>query len=145
MRERFRLESDRIPRECHTLLPWGVGCDESGKSRSSVWRRIIVLVEHDERDRARQLYQSNGDSILKTVPEPERELFKRYATHLVEDYHRAWNDASGSIRAFSSIYPERSSSRQQMAYPQAFAPLVEYLGGKYQIPKYFVYGIMLQE
>ena len=79
------------------------------------------------------------------VPCTERDAFRHYATHLVESYNQAWEDNSGSIRALSKVWPERSNYRHLMAYPQPFAPLVESLASEYHLPPFFIYGIMLQE
>ena len=142
---RFKLESEKIDASCHQLLPWGLGCDDSTLLNFEVWRKILLFISHDEVERARQIYQTHEVSLIKQIPDKKREEFKRYATHLVEDYHRAWLDVSGSIRAYSSTYPDRRSAKQQMAYPQAFGPLVEHLSHVYGVPRFFVYGIMLQE
>ncbi len=142
---RLKWTSDPGNIKCEELLPWGRGCPVDGPQNSPVWQQIIQLISHDEIAQARRIYQQNENGLLNSISENKRAAFKRYATHLTENYHAAWEAASGSIRALSSDYPERSNPRFQMAYPQAFAPLVESLSYKYSVPRYFIYGIMLQE
>ena len=142
---RLNWERDPGAPECDEILPWGRGCLLPGPSNAASWQQIENLIAHDEVAQARRIYQQNENTILNAVIENKRASFKRYATHLTENYHAAWESASGSIRALSSDYPQRSNPRFQMAYPQAFAPLVETLSDKYGVPKYFIYGIMLQE
>lgn len=127
------------------LLPWGVGIDYAQVSKLKVWQDVLKFINVDEVDAARGIYRRNEAKILASVPASIRETFKRYATHLTENYNAAWEEASGSVRALSKVEPDRTDPRQQMAYPQAFAPLVETLSARFGVPKYFVYGIMLQE
>ena len=142
---RLNWDKDKGDAKCNVLLPWGRGCLVEGPQNSTVWQQIMNLISHDEVAQARRIYQQNENGLLSSISENKRAAFKRYATHLTENYHAAWESASGSIRALSSDYPERSNPRFQMAYPQAFAPLVETLSYKYRVPRYFIYGIMLQE
>ena len=128
------------------LLPWGTGEDLSYLAKDiPAWKDIEVFIAHDAVAQARQIYQKNETAILQRIPADKRQAFRRYATHLVESYFAAWEDASGSVRGLSSTYPTRSDPRHLMGYPQAFAPLVEHLAREYRIPTFFVYGIMLQE
>ena len=145
LRERLRWRNNPPEPNCDALLPWGRGCDLSKLATNAVWGQIQTLVAHDDPAQARKLYQQHESLILSGIPENKRSAFKRYASHLTENYNAAWESASGSIRALSSDYPDRASARFQMAYPQAFAPLVESLSYRYGVPRYFIFGIMLQE
>lgn len=139
----FRQAED--PREAQVFYAWGWGSPVPSFPRSSVWTRIVTLAEHDAIREARALYEQNEQALLKSLPSKDRDIFRRYATHLVESYNQAWEDNSGSVRALSDVWPERNNPRHQMAYPQPFAPLVESLAMDYGLPPTFIYGIMLQE
>lgn len=139
------LRWDIDPPKSHVFHAFGMGPEKPPVPQSSVWKKITDLAEHDAIAEARELYQANEQALLKGVKAEHRQAFRHYATHLVEAYHDAWKDNSGSIRALSDIWPERDNPAHAMAYPQPFAPLVESLAQDWNIPHYFVYGIMLQE
>lgn len=140
----FRAESDKPP--TYRFYPFGYGpVVKDLPERNRVYREIMGYVSIDEVTTAREMYLKHESSLLNSVPSSSRDAFRLYMTHMVESYYRAWQDVAGSIRAMSGTIPERSNARHRMAYPQPFAPLVESLARQYGIPKYFIYGIMLQE
>ena len=139
----FRWEQDT--RQDNVFYAWGWGNAVKSFPKSAIWTRITTLAEHDAIDEARELYNKNESALLAGVSGDERDNFRRYATHLVESYNKAWEAYSGSVRALSDVWPERDNARHKMAYPQPYAPLVESLAKSYGLPHYFIYGIMLQE
>lgn len=145
--EAFRLtfRKDKDPLNNQTFYVWGFGPKHCKTPDSAIWRKIVLLARYDEIEAARALYNKNEKQLIAAVPAAERDAFRHYATHLVESYNQAWEDNSGSIRALSKVWPERSNYRHLMAYPQPFAPLVESLASEYHLPPFFIYGIMLQE
>ena len=142
-RKIFRIDAD--PRQDNILYAWGYGSKLKSQPNSEVWQRIKTLSQYDAIEEARSLYTASEKALLNAVPAENRDEFRRYATHLVEAYHDAWEECSGSVRALSHIVPSRSNPRHKMAYPQPFAPLVESLAADYGLPHYFIFGIMLQE
>ena len=142
-RQTFRKDKD--PLNNQTFYVWGYGPKHCKTPDSALWRKIVLLARYDEIEAARSLYNKNEKQLLAGVPASERDAFRHYATHLVESYNQAWEENSGSSRALSKVWPERSNYRHLMAYPQPFAPLVESLASEYHIPRFFIYGIMLQE
>ncbi len=139
----FRLEKDPISDT--TFYAWGYGMRLKSQPSSDLWKRIVLLSRYDALEEARALYSKNEASLLNSVSSEDRAEFRRYATHLVESYHDAWKDTSGSVRALSGTWPSRGNVRHKMAYPQPFGPLVESLSIQYGLPRFFIYGIMLQE
>ena len=139
----FAWQSD--PRTDTIFYPWGYGAQLRQEPSSDTWKRIKTLTDYDAIEEARSLYSANDKALIASVSAENRDEFRRYATHLVEAYHDAWNDNSGSVRAMSKIKPSRANPKHKMAYPQPFAPLVESLAQDYGLPPYFIYGIMLQE
>lgn len=139
----FRQTSD--PQPPRIFHPFGYAPPPPPLPHSPAIQRILTLTAHDDIANAREFYQSHESEILNKFSKQDRDHARLYFSHLVESYHKPWKDVAGSIRAFSSQTPERSNPRHHMAYPQPFAPLVESLSMKYDIPPYFIYGIMLQE
>lgn len=141
--EALRWERDK--QRSTVFHAFGMGPKKPSVPNTTLWKRIVALTDHDAISEARELYLANESSLLKSVKLEERQAFRHYGTHLVEAYHHAWKDNSGSIRALSDVWPERGNDKHLMAYPQPFAPLVESLTQTWNIPRFFVYGIMLQE
>ena len=140
----FRAESDKAPKR--EFYPFGYGSAvKQVPERHAIYREIMGYLSIDEVETAREIYLKHESSLLGSVSAGNRDDFRLYMTHMVESYYRAWQDVAGSIRAMSGTIPERSNPRHRMAYPQPFAPLVESLAHRYGVPKYFIYGIMLQE
>ncbi len=140
----FRAQTDAPP--VRHFYPYGYGiAPKELPARSKIYRAIMGLIAIDEVSAARALYLKHEAALLSAVSVSARDGLRLHMTHLTETYYRAWEDVSGSVRALSGVMPERSNPRSRMAYPQPFAPLAESLARRYGIPKYFIYGIMLQE
>ena len=140
----FRAQTDAPPERY--FYPYGYGiAPKELPERSKIYREIMGLIAIDEVAAARAIYLKHEASLLNAVSASARDVLRLHMTHLTETYYRAWEDVSGSVRALSGVMPERSNPRHRMAYPQPFAPLAETLARRYGIPKYFIYGIMLQE
>lgn len=139
----WNITGDPPPRT--VLHPFGFAPLAPDLPKTQTLDNILTLTRFDAIDDARDLYLAQEPRILASFPAKSRDEVRLYLTHLVESYNRAWEDVAGSIRAFSSTEMQRANPRHRMAYPQPFAPLVESLAFKYDIPRFFIDGIMLQE
>lgn len=145
LNKRWRNTDNALDTTGYAMTPFGYAKDMQSASDHSAWGEIMTWISEDEVDLARALYRKHKAAILAKLEPTQRESFRAYATSLVEYYYDAWEDASGSVRAMSKIYPDRNSARQQMAFPRAFRPLVEGLEQRFGVPAVFIYAIMLQE
>jgi soluble lytic murein transglycosylase len=107
--------------------------------------RVRRWVELDEVDRARAAWGPLREGVEAAVPAGRRLAFVRFMGHQVEDYRRGWQEVTGGNLAAMTQMPDAGDLRWLLAYPQAYAPLVEALGEEFGLPAHFVYSIMRQE
>ncbi|MDX9720861.1 MAG: tetratricopeptide repeat protein, partial [Myxococcota bacterium] len=103
-------------------------------STAKTWSKVRRLVELDELERARKLYEPIRQSVEKSVAQSERDSFLLFVGDRLEDYHSAFKLASGGVSAMSSKQPDATCLRWQMAYPWAYAPVVSSLASASVVP-----------
>jgi soluble lytic murein transglycosylase len=113
--------------------------------QAATFARIRRLVELGEIDAARALWRDVRGGVEGAVPPSKRLAFMYFMGDQVEDYRRGWEEVSGGVLAAMSGMPDPDDVRWVLAYPRAYAPLVEHLGREFDIPGHFVYAIMRQE
>ncbi|MEO1270723.1 MAG: transglycosylase SLT domain-containing protein [Myxococcota bacterium] len=103
------------------------------------------LVELAEVDRAREAWNAIHSQVERHVATERRLAFVRFMGHQVEDYKRGWRKVTrGRLSAMTQM-PDPSDVRWLLAYPRAYAPLVERLAQEFDLPSHLVYAIMRQE
>lgn len=116
-----------------------------GKQASAL-AQVRRLVELDELTQARELYRPLRQAAQRAVPDHKRLDFLRFMGHQVEDYRHGWQEVTGgSLAAMTRGLPDLDDVRWTLAYPRAYAPLVEALAQEFGPPPHFVYAIMRQE
>ncbi len=115
------------------------------KTHVARYKEVQRLVELDEIDRARAKWKGIRQSIESMVPADKRMAFVRFMGHKVEDYRHGWQKVTGGKLAAMSNMPDTDDPRWLLAYPRAYASIVEQLGDEFDLPSHFIYAIMRQE
>jgi soluble lytic murein transglycosylase-like protein len=109
------------------------------------FERVHRLVELGEIDEARRSYLGLRDRVEAGVPEKWRLPFIRFMGDALLDYQHGWELVTGgSISAMSGM-PDPQALEWLLAYPRAYAHLVEPLSRAHRVPSAFAYAIMRQE
>lgn len=109
------------------------------------YARVKRLVALGEVRRARRAWVSIRGAVERTVPSDKRLLFIHFMGHQVDDHKYGWQKVSGGRISAMTNLPDPTDARWLLAYPRAWAPLVERLSESYELPSHFVYAVMRQE
>ena len=108
------------------------------------FQRVRRLVELDEIDAARAAYAPMRGSVEARVAPDKRADFTRFMGTRVQDFRHGWRVSTGRISNQEGL-PDPSSADAYLAYPEAYAPLVERLAGEFGLSPHYIYAIMRQE
>jgi soluble lytic murein transglycosylase-like protein len=84
-------------------------------------------------------------AVERAVPAKRRLAFIHFMGAQIEDFQRGWGLVTGRRFDAMTDQPDPADVRWLLAYPRAWAPLVERLAADYRLPAAFVWGIMRHE